>query len=127
MEFYLLIPFYSGLLIVVCAWIWLLACAFRAGIWWGLAGLVFASGSALVRSAPCAASCRATCFAPGWELFGYRTGALFVGCAPFGSPGEKVEQRITALVAYKWGSCTATWFMNGSKVEHTSFRWGQYP
>ena len=41
MEVYLLIPIYSGLLIVVCGWVWLLACAFRVGIWWGLGGTLF--------------------------------------------------------------------------------------
>ena len=39
MEFYLLIPIYGGLLIVIGAWIWLLICAFRVSILWGFAGL----------------------------------------------------------------------------------------
>ena len=37
MEVYLLIPLFGGLLVVACAWIWLLVRAFGQGIWWGLA------------------------------------------------------------------------------------------
>jgi hypothetical protein len=40
MEVYLLIPLFGGLLIVTCAWVWLLLCIFRQGVWWGLACLV---------------------------------------------------------------------------------------
>ena len=39
MEYYLLIPLYGGLLFVACTWIWLLVCAFRESIWWGLGSL----------------------------------------------------------------------------------------
>jgi hypothetical protein len=37
MEVYLLIPLFGGLLVVACAWIWLLVRAFQQGVWWGLA------------------------------------------------------------------------------------------
>jgi Leucine-rich repeat (LRR) protein len=40
MAVYLLIPFYVGLLIVACAWLWLLACTFRQGVSWGVGSLV---------------------------------------------------------------------------------------
>jgi hypothetical protein len=40
MEVYLLIPLFGGLLIVLGAWIWLLVCAFRQSIWWGLGSLI---------------------------------------------------------------------------------------
>jgi Leucine Rich repeat len=40
MAVYLLIPLYIGLLIAASAWLWLLACAFRQAVSWGVGSLV---------------------------------------------------------------------------------------